>query len=79
MQSINDLGLYHQFMVRGVTTVKGALREGEACLLANQMHRNYRVSRQVKAKLVTTHDDTEVATPRPPPLNNWPLLPRSLN
>jgi len=79
MQSINDLGLYHQFLAREVTTVESALREGEARLLANQMHRNNGVSRQVKAEVATTHNDTGAATPRLPSLDNWPLLPRSLN
>jgi len=47
VQSINDLGLYHQFLAKGVTTVKGALTVGEAYLLANHMHRNRLASRQV--------------------------------
>jgi len=47
MQSINDLGLYHQFLARGVTTAEGALTEGEAYLLASHMHRNRMASRQV--------------------------------
>jgi len=47
VQSVNDLGLHHQFLARGVTTVEGALAEGEAYLLANHMHKNHRVSRQV--------------------------------
>jgi len=62
MQSINDLGLHHHFLARGVTTVEGALREGDAYLLANQMNRNHEVSRQVEAELATTHDDTGAAT-----------------
>jgi len=40
VQSINDLGLHHQFLTRKVTTVEGALAEGEAYLLASTMHRN---------------------------------------
>jgi len=47
VQSINDLVLYHQFLAKGVTTVKGALTVGEAYLLANHMHRNRLASRQV--------------------------------
>jgi len=35
VQSINDLGLHHQFLARGVTTAEEALAEGEAYLLAN--------------------------------------------
>jgi len=40
VQSINDLGLHHQLLARGVTTVEEALAEGEAYLLANHLHRN---------------------------------------
>jgi len=47
VQSINDLGLHHQFLVRGVTTVEGALAVGEAYLLASHIHRNRLASRQV--------------------------------
>jgi len=47
VQSINDLGLHHQFQARGVTTVEGALAVGEAYLLAGHMHRNHVASRQV--------------------------------
>jgi len=47
VQSINDLGLHHQFLARGVTTVEGALKEREACLLASHMHRNRVASHQV--------------------------------
>jgi len=47
VQSINDLGLHHQFLARGVTTVEGALAEGEAYLLASHMLRNRVASRQV--------------------------------
>jgi len=47
VQSINDLRLHHQFLARGVTTVEGALTEGEAYLLASHMHRNRVASRQV--------------------------------
>jgi len=34
VQSIYDLGLHHQFLARGVTTVEGALAVGKAYLLA---------------------------------------------
>jgi len=47
VQSINDLGLHHQFLARGVTTVEGAHAVGEAYLLASHMHRNRVASRQV--------------------------------
>jgi len=38
VQSLNDLGLHHQLQARGVTTIEDALREGEAYLLAKQLH-----------------------------------------
>jgi len=47
VQSINDLGLHHQFLAMGVTTVEGALAEGEAYLLASHTHRNRVASRHV--------------------------------
>jgi len=50
VQSINDLGLHHQFLARGVTTVKGALAVGEAYILASHMHWNRVASRQVDTK-----------------------------
>jgi len=49
VQSINNLGLHHQFLAKGVTTVEGALAIGKAYILANHMHRNRVVSRQVDA------------------------------
>jgi len=54
VQSFNDLGLNHQFLARGITTVENALAEGEAHLLANQMHRNRGNSRQVEIKPMNT-------------------------
>jgi len=47
VQFINDLGLHHQFLGRGVTTVEGALAVGEAHILASHMHRNHVALRQV--------------------------------
>jgi len=47
VQSINDLGLHHQFLARGVTTVEDALTEGEAYLLASHLYQNHVASRQV--------------------------------
>jgi len=47
VQSINDLGLHHQFLARGVTAVEGALAVGEAYCLASNMHQNRKASRQV--------------------------------
>jgi len=37
VQSINDLGLHHQFLAKEVTTVEGALAVEEAYILANHM------------------------------------------
>jgi len=47
VQSINNLGLHHQFVAKGVTTVKSALAVGEVYNLASHMHRNHLASRQV--------------------------------
>jgi len=47
VQSINDLGLHHQFLAKGVTTVKGVPVVRKAYILANHMHRNRVASRQV--------------------------------
>ena len=49
VQSINNLGLHHQFLAKGVTTVEGALAVGEAYVLASHMHQNRVASRQVDA------------------------------
>jgi len=38
VQSINNLGLHHQFLAKGVTTVEGALAVGEAYILVRHMH-----------------------------------------
>jgi len=62
VQCISDLGLHHQFLAREVATVKDALREGEAYLLTNQLHRSCGVSRLVEAELVTAHSKAETAT-----------------
>jgi len=70
VQSVNNLGLHHQFLGRGVTTVEGALAEGEAYLLVNQMHRNRGVSRQVEVGLSATRDDMEAGPPRLLPLDS---------
>lgn len=59
VQSVNDLGLYHQFLARGVTTVEDALAEREVSFLANQMHRNRGNSRQVEIELTDTAADRE--------------------
>jgi len=62
VQSINNLGLHHQFLARGVATVENVLREGEAYLLANQLHRSRGVSRQMEAELATAHSEAEATT-----------------
>ena len=49
MQSINNLGLHHQFQAKGVTTVEGALAIGEAYVLASHMHQNRMALPQVDA------------------------------
>jgi len=47
VQSLNDLGLHHQLQVRGLTTIEDALHEGEAYLLAKQLHRAHVSSQQI--------------------------------
>jgi len=47
VQSLNDLGLHHQLQAREVTTIEDALREGEAYLLAKQLHRAHVSSQQI--------------------------------
>jgi len=66
VQSVNDLGLHHQFLARGVTTVEGTLAEGEAYLLANQMHKNRGISRQVEVEPSATPIDPEAGPLRQP-------------
>jgi len=61
VQSVNDLGLHHQFLARGVATVEDALREGEAYLLATQLHRSRVSSHQVAVNLSEDH-----CKPKPP-------------
>jgi len=63
VQSINDLGLHHQFLARGVTLVEGVRAEGEAYLLANQMHRNRGISCQVKVEPSAAQIDSEAGHP----------------
>jgi len=59
IQSVNDLGLHHQFLARGVTTVEDALAEGEAYLLANQMPKSRGNSRQVEVDRANTAAERE--------------------
>jgi len=73
VQLPNDLGLHHQFLVIGVKTVEDALQEGEAYLLAAQLHRSRLSSRQVKVEVLEDHPKPEstahvaVAAVSPPP------------
>lgn len=62
VQSINDLGLHHQFLAKRVATVEDALREGEADLLATQLHKSRVGSRQVEAELAIAHSKAEAVT-----------------
>jgi len=64
VQSINDLGLHHQFLARGVTTIEGALAEGEAYLLASHMHRNRVASRQVDMEPSVAPAEPNAGPPR---------------
>jgi len=61
--SINDLGLHHQFLARGVTTVEDALIKGEAYLLASHMHQNRVASRQVDMEPAAAPTAPNVKTP----------------
>jgi len=63
VQSINDLGLHHQFLARGVTTVEDALAVGEAYILVSHMHRNRVASRQVDAEPSTAPSVPNAETP----------------
>jgi len=63
IQSVNDLGLHHQFLARGVTAVKDALAEGKAYLLVNQMHRSRGASHLVEVRPQAAQDDTSVGLP----------------
>lgn len=63
VQSVNNLGLHHQFLARGVTTVEDTLVEGEAYLLANQMHRNRGASHQVEVGPLAARDNTDMRLP----------------
>jgi len=45
VQSINDLGLHHQFLAKGVTTVEGTLAVEKAHLLMSHIHRRHVASR----------------------------------
>jgi len=63
VQSVNDLGLHHQFLAKEFTTVESALAEGEACLLANQMHKNRGISRQVEVEPSAAQIDPEAGPP----------------
>jgi len=47
VQSLNDLGLHHLLQARGVTNIEDALHEGEASLLAKQLHRAHVSSQQI--------------------------------
>jgi len=65
VQFINDLGLHHQFLARGVTTVEGALAEGEAYLLPNHMYKNCGISRQVDGEPSAAQTDPNAGLPTP--------------
>jgi len=56
VQFVNDLGLHHQFLMTGVTTVEGAHAEGKVYRLANQMHMNCRISRQMEVEPSSARD-----------------------
>jgi len=65
VQSVNDLGLHHQFLAKGVTTIESTLAEGEAYLLANHMHKNGGASRQVDMEPSAAIADPDAGPPTP--------------
>jgi len=64
VQSLNDLGLHHQLQAREVTTIEDTLCEGEAYLLAQQLHRAHTSCLQVMVEPLAEHNEllNQVAT-----------------
>jgi len=73
VQSLKDLGLRHQLQARGVTTIKGALREGETYLLAKQLRRAHVSFKKSRWNLgqVTMSRRLQLRWLSPPPLLPW--------
>jgi len=57
---VNDLGLHHQYLARRVATVEDALHEGEAYLLATQLHRSRVNSHQVTVDPSEDHCESQL-------------------
>jgi len=57
VQSLNDLGLHHQFQARGITMVENALHKGKAYLLAKQLHRGHMILQLVTANTPKDYSD----------------------
>jgi len=62
VQSLGDLGLHHKFLATGVKTAEDALRESEAYLQANQLHKNHTSSHQVETELQDITPKSEPTT-----------------
>jgi len=50
MQSLGDLGLHHWFLAVGANLVEDTLRQGEAYLQANKLHKTHMSSHKVESE-----------------------------
>jgi len=57
MQSLNDVGLYHQLQAKGVTTLEGALQVGEDYLRAKRLYTEETKGTRVTAEAVQSLRD----------------------
>jgi len=57
MQSLNDVGLYHQLQAKRVTTLEGALQVGENYLRAERLHMETTQGTQVTTEAVQSLTD----------------------
>jgi len=57
MQSLNDVGLYHQLQAKRVTTLEGALQVGEDYLRAGQLHMETTQGTQVTTETIQSLTD----------------------
>jgi len=71
VQSLNNLGLHHQLQARGA--IEDALREGEAYLLAKQLHRAHLSSQQVTVDPKEDYDKLRPPTQTATSTNKSPL------
>jgi len=57
MQSLNDVGLYHQLQAKRVTTLEGVLQVGEDYLQAKQLYKETTQGTQVTTETVQSFTD----------------------